>query len=150
MNILLIEDDWMDRESTLGDLTKSFPQAKIQVFRCVGDFLKKFSDLPETYVLVLEHHLPLLEIKDSWETSTTEFRDLLDHFPWIGDQWNHQEAGEKVIGHVHKHNPNIPILIYTHSDFYFIDKKIRENPKVYYLLKRSDDQEPIKVIIQSM
>lgn len=140
MHIILIEDNYRDRQLALDYLREAFPNADLRCFYCVGNFLTMSGLLPPDYVLVLEHHLPLLEHKADEEQTSAEYNLLVEKFPFVAEGWHHQEAGERVVRYVHSFQPNIKIIIYTDSNKENIAKDVISDQKVRYLAKESDNE----------
>jgi hypothetical protein len=142
MTILLIEDDHSEMDFAVTDLKGAFPEAEILEFRSVAEFLNHLPDSGKTTadILILEHHLPLMQMGRSEEEMDQVYQNLITKFPWVGGKWDHQEAGEKTIRYIRRKNHRLPILIYTHSDFDSIVEDVRQDPRVEYLMKRAFDK----------
>jgi hypothetical protein len=146
MHIVLIEDDYMEMDWALEELKKVFPKAQIITFKSVEDFLLKSSELPQEYILILERYLPLMQIETGEEEMDVRYEELKRQFPWVAENWTHQEAGERLIRHIRRTNKDLPIIVYTHSDKDWIAEDVRQDPKVKYCKKRVGDRNLFEAI----
>lgn len=150
MHIVLIEDDHFEMEWFSEELKKAFPHIQIFLCRSVGEFLLFSQQLPTNYILITEHHLPLIQMGKNMEEMDAKLAELRSHFPWTGERWNHQEAGEQLVRHIRKTNQSLPIIIYTFSDETWIAEDVRCDPKVKYCEKESECSNLIKIIKSCM
>ena len=152
MKILLIEDDHFEMGVTVTDLREAFSKAKILEFRSVAEFLNHLPDSGEVIadILILEHYLPLMQMGRSEEEMNQVYQNLITKFPWVGEEWNHQEAGERIIRYIRIKNPRLPILIYTHSEYDNIAEDVRQEPRVKYLMKGDFDTLSLKKKVLSL
>jgi hypothetical protein len=147
MHILLIEDEHFELEYTLDNLKRAFPKAQIVTFGSVEDFLMKSTEFDSRVcVLITEHFLPLMKMGKNEEEMSARYNELKSRFPWVAENWTHQQAGERLIRHIRRTNKDLPIVIYTHSDEYHIAKDVRSDPKVRYCYKTLKIQSLVELI----
>lgn len=133
MFIAVIEREHFERGWLSEELHKAFPKnLTIMEFRNVGDFLLALDTLPELKVIITEHFLPLGEPRPDHEEWLGNLSRL---FPEATANWDYHEAAERLVRYMRKNGINIPVIIYTHSQFGQIDYDIRKDPKVVYCEK---------------
>ena len=140
MHIVLLESGHEDRKIAIKFLRSNFPIEGITVLRSVEEFLLQENSLKTPYTLITENYLTLLELRESREDFDRRHKFLETNFPWIKN-WNHQEAGERLIRYIREKNNQTSIVIYTHSDQGSISPDILNDPKVRYLSKEATDSE---------
>ncbi len=143
MHIVVIEDDFFEREILVKNLKKTFPNFTITEFRNVGDFLLAISVLPSADIIITEHFLPLGETKPDFEKW---IENLYILFPAVTTNWNYQEAGVRLVRHLRQNTIDIPVIIYTHSDKDWIDADVLKDPKVFYCKKCGENNKVIPVV----
>ncbi len=134
-HIVLVEDDQLEVELASFDLGPVFCQDKITLVRHVGDFLLSADQLRNADIVVMEHFLPLGELKDSEETTTAWFKNLAERFPVTTNNWNHRDGGERLVRWMRSSGFAMPVLFHTHSDVEDIAVDVRRDPKVFYQRK---------------
>lgn len=147
MRIIIVQNGFHEREFLVRDLTKAFPSVIITEFNTAGDFLLAIGTLKSANVIITEHHLPLGEVMRDAEAW---FANLSSLFPEVTAEWNHQQAGERLVRHMRKIGMNTPVIIHTYSDEEYIAQDVMKDPKVQYCLKNASARNLISCIKKSV
>lgn len=139
MQIMLVEDDYHERELAYKDLRQAFECSEVMQIPTAGLFLiTAVGSLPRLYgtdIIVMEHHLPLTEIGESQKALEADLMQLDRMFPDVVKDWHHQQAGERLIRWLREKKVRVPVIIYTHSGENDIAEDVRRDPKVFYCEK---------------
>ncbi len=155
MKILLVEDDWVEREMALDDIRALLPRAEVTALMNAGEMLLKVqegSDLGGVDVVVMEHHLPLWAIGESEEEWDQAVGNLERDFPEVIREWDGQLAGERLVRYMRSIGILIPVLFHTYTQESHIAEDVRRMSKVFYcckLLEREHLPEAITAAVQA-
>jgi len=67
MNLVVIEGDFHERQWMVVELKRFFPSAYITEFKTTGDFLLALGTLPTADVIIIEHFLPLGQVRPDYD-----------------------------------------------------------------------------------
>ncbi len=137
MHIVVVEDDWFERELMVRNLNHAFSGALITQFKTGEEFLLWLDRLEKADVVVMEQHLPLLS-QDTSDIEEAQQR-LSVRFNRVISDWEGQKAGERLVRLMREYTLDTPVVIYTHSDKSRIALDILEDPRVAYCQKRMND-----------
>lgn len=152
MKVILVEDDWAERDISLNDIRTRFPTTDVLPLMTAGEFLievQKGSDLGGADIVVMEQFLPLWYIGESEEELVEALERLERDFPIVVREWDHRSAGERLVRWMRSIGIQVPILLYTHSDEEDIPADIHLDERVFYSKKSAEDSlsDAIKIVL---
>lgn len=151
--ILVVEDDWGERDMVLNNIRTGLPRADVSAIMNAGELLlmvQEDSDLGGVCVVVMEHHLPLWTIGNSEEELDSALNRLQRDFPDVVKDWDGQQAGERLVRWMRSIGVQVPVIIYTHSDESRIAEDVRALPNVSYCVKGLEAEPLIDAINVAM
>jgi len=137
-HIVLVEKDPFEREYLECKLGTVFTRENLLItsFPNAEGFLLGLGPSLVPDIVIMEHHLHLLDLRDSEEDIDRRHAVLLEKFPEVTQDWNHQEAAERLVRYMRKMGSPVPVIIYTHSERSWIERDVLDDPNVSYCPKK--------------